>query len=102
MCSCPGRRRLLSLLFFHLRDGRDILLDPDGRNLEGRDAIATAALTEARAIIASEALVGRINLEQHIDVEDADRNVIHSLRFTDAIELVLSEPQPAPTLTRVR
>lgn len=79
----------MALLFFHLRDGHDVLLDPDGRELDGQEAIAAAALHEAREIISGDAILGRINLDQHIDVEDADGNIVHTLHFADAVELVL-------------
>lgn len=79
----------MTLLYFHLRDGHDLLLDPEGREIDGREAIATAALAEARAIIGDDATAGRINLDQRIDVEDEQQNVVHSLRFIDAIEIVL-------------
>jgi hypothetical protein len=83
----------LSLFFFQLRDGHDMLLDPEGREFDGREAIAAAALLDARAIISDEAIAGRINLNQHIDVEDEQQNIVHCLRFVDAIELVLPEPE---------
>jgi hypothetical protein len=87
----------LSLLYFHLRDGHDILLDPEGREIDGRDAIVAAALVEARAIIGDDAIAGRINLNQRIDVEDEQQNIVHSIRFEDAVELVMPAPEPAAT-----
>ena len=77
----------MPLYFFHLRDGEDILLDPDGRELEGPGAIALCALIEARALLGEEVRSGRIRLNQRIDVEDADGLVVHSLAFGDAIEI---------------
>jgi hypothetical protein len=78
----------LSLYYFHLRDGDDLLLDPEGRQIEGVAAIAKAALAEARSIISEDARGGRIRLDQRIDVEDSLRNVVHSLDFADAVEIV--------------
>lgn len=91
----PGVELRLSLLFFHLRDGHDMLLDPEGRELDGGEAIAAAALAEARAIISNDAMAGRINLDQQIDVEDEHKNIVHCLRFDDAVQLVLPQPAPA-------
>ena len=82
----------MSLYFFHLRDGVDVLLDPEGRQLASADAVSGATLTEARSIISHEALSGQIKLDQHIDVEDEFRNIIHTLHFLDAVEIV--RPQP--------
>ena len=82
----------MPLYFFHLRDGVDVLLDPEGRQLASLQAAAAAALTEARAIVSHEALAGRIMLDQRIDVEDEARKVLHRLEFSDAIEIVLPGP----------
>jgi len=77
----------MPVYYFHLRDGDDILLDPDGRQLEGPASIAQRALIEARALIAEEARLGRIRLDQRIDVEDAEGRVVHRLPFDQAVEI---------------
>jgi len=73
--------------YFHLRDGTDVLLDPDGRALPSLAAVAGAALLEARAIISAEAKGGRISLNQSIDVEDEAGQVVHSLPFAEAVQI---------------
>jgi hypothetical protein len=78
----------MTLYFFHLRDGVDILLDPEGREIESADLIAGIALKEARAIIGDEARSGTILLDKHIDVEDESGTVVHRLPFTDAVKIV--------------
>ncbi len=78
----------MTLYFFHLRDGEDVLLDPEGRQLDGPAAVPKAALAEARSIISDDVLQGRIDLHYRIDVEDSDRNLVHRLHFADAIEIV--------------
>jgi hypothetical protein len=78
----------MSLYYFHLRDGVDVLLDPEGREMASADAIPLAALTEARSIISDDAKKGRIMLDQHIDVEDESQNILHTLHFVDAVEIV--------------
>lgn len=77
----------MPVYYFHLRDGDDMLLDPDGRALEGAEAIAGCALAEARALISDEARLGRIRLDQRIEVEDAGGAVVHRLFFDQAIEI---------------
>ena len=79
----------MPLYYFHLRDGEDLLLDPEGRELEDSEQIAKAALREARSIISDDALRGRIRLDQHIDVEDSERRIVHRLPFADALEIRL-------------
>jgi hypothetical protein len=78
----------MSLYFFHLRDGVDIALDPEGRELSDREAIVASALAEARSIIGEDAKGGRIVLDQRIDVEDEFQNILHTLHFVDAVEIV--------------
>ncbi|HZW16585.1 MAG TPA: hypothetical protein VFF66_10075 [Brevundimonas sp.] len=77
----------MPVYYFHLRDGADVLLDPDGRALDGMSAIAECALAEARALISEEARTSRIRLDQRIEVEDADGVVVHSLPFRQAVEI---------------
>lgn len=73
---------------FHLRDGSDVLLDPDGRELPSIEAVAAAALYEARAIISADALGGRINLAQHIEVEDETGTIVHRLDLRNAVSVL--------------
>ena len=88
---------MLKTYFFHLMDGSDVLLDPEGRvpSIEAV-AAAAAALFEARSIICADVRLGKIALNQRIDVEDDKGCVVHSLKFEDA---VLMEPHAAgPTV----
>ena len=77
----------MPLYYFHLRNGEDILLDEDGRELLSMREIEVAALQEARAIISHDALRGRIDLAYHIDVQDRSGETLHSLRFRDAVNI---------------
>ncbi len=70
--------------YFHLRDGTDVLLDPDGREL-AEGAIIGAALAEARAMIAADVLQGHVRLDQQIEVLDSAGALIHQLPFEDAV-----------------
>lgn len=75
----------MALYYFHLCDGCDTLIDPDGRELGEPDLIAGAALKEARAMISQDALGGRIVLHQFIEVRDAGGKLVHKLSFRDAV-----------------
>ncbi len=77
----------MPLYYFHLRDGEDILLDPEGTDLDGEVAIAKATLAAARSLISDDALNGHISLHYHIDVEDEAGKVVHSLAFDDAVTI---------------
>jgi hypothetical protein len=76
----------MAVYFFHLRNGVDLLLDPDGRRLAPA-GIPGAALGEARAIIAADARAGRIDLDQTIEVEDSGGEVVHRIAFEDAVKI---------------
>lgn len=76
---------------FHLREGQDVLRDPDGRDLDDLSAVLVCALREARSLISADALAGHINLDQQIEVENSRGVVVHRLRFTDAV-VIISAP----------
>ena len=73
--------------FFHLRDSVDVVLDPDGREFETMDAIAQAALADARSIIGHEAFDGFIKFDQRIEVEDESGTTVYSIEFSDAVKI---------------
>lgn len=74
--------------YFHLRDGVERLLDPQGADVDDPARLARMALKEARAVIAQEALEGEINLQQRIEIEDEGGTLVHSLSFADAVRIV--------------
>ena len=78
---------MLALYFFHLCDGGDVLLDPDGRDIAEASAIPDIALREARAVIAQEALTGRIVMDQFIEIRDDAGKLVHSIQFRDAVTI---------------
>ena len=76
--------------FFHLRDGTDTILDPEGLEMPA-EAINGAALLQARDCIAGDVKSGRLDLHCHIDVHAEDGELEHSLSFADAVEMVLAK-----------
>jgi hypothetical protein len=77
----------LALYYFHLSDGHQSLIDPEGREIEDAAEIAPLALREARAMISQDALGGRINLGQYIEVRDSDGKLVCQLSFRDAVTI---------------
>lgn len=71
----------------HLVDGEDILLDPEGLTMAA-DAVPASALAQARDCIAGDVRDGRINLAYRIDVHDGGGEVVYSLSFADAVEII--------------
>ena len=74
--------------YFHLRDGQDVLLDPEGREIGDISQIPALALKDARSMISQDALAGKIRLDQSIDVLDMSGKVVHHLPFRDAISII--------------
>lgn len=79
--------------FFHLRDGADEVLDQEGVMLAW-DALPGAALLAARDCMSSDVKAGKLDLRYRVDVQDGCGNLVHSVAFTDALEVV----QPAEHL----
>jgi len=78
----------MSRYFFHLRDGDDQLLDPDGVELADQQAIEATALAAARDTLSHELKAGRLDLRYRIDVEDEGGRVVHSIDLADAFETI--------------
>lgn len=73
--------------YFHLRDGIDLVIDEEGREMAGAEAITVAALADARSILSSDVLAGKLHFDQRIDVEDEAHSIVHRLHFRDALEV---------------
>jgi hypothetical protein len=71
--------------FFHLCDGHEVIIDPEGRAIADPADVSDYALKEARAMISQDALGGRINLDQYIEVRDEAGRLVHQLAFRDAV-----------------
>lgn len=76
----------MALYYFHLRNHVDVLLDPEGRELDDR-RIARSALAEAREIIAADVRSGSVDLDQLIEVQNSAGTVVHSISFEDAVQI---------------
>jgi hypothetical protein len=78
----------MALYYFHLSDGHQALIDPEGRDVADSSQIGDLALREARAMIAQDALAGRIMLDQFIEVRDESGKLVHRLSFRDAVTMI--------------
>jgi hypothetical protein len=81
----------MPVYYFHLRDGADVLLDPDGREVGDPNDVVGLALREARSIICADAMTGVIRMDQRIDVEDESSQLVHRLEFRDAVQIIGAE-----------
>jgi hypothetical protein len=77
----------VALYYFHLSDGHEVVIDPEGQDIADPAQIGDLALKEARAMIAQDALTGRIQLDQYIEVRDAAGKLVHQLPFRDAVTI---------------
>ena len=80
----------MALFFFHLKDGVDILLDPDGVEIPAQ-AVAASALAQARDCIAGDVQRGLLDLHYSIDVHAEDDAIVHSLAFEDALKVAAAK-----------
>lgn len=76
--------------FLQLRSGIDELLDPDGSEFLTLEAVRAAVLDNARDVIKGTVDQGRIDLSFRIDAENEAGEVVYSLAFADAVDLVSS------------
>jgi len=83
----PEQEPIVTLYYFHLIDGHQTLIDPEGRNVVDPAQLGVIALGEARAMIAQDVLGGRIPLNQFIEVRDENGKLIHQLSFRDAVTI---------------
>jgi len=74
--------------FLHLRDSVDELLDPDGHEFAGMDALKAAVLFNVRDLMAGDLRTGIIDFRYRIDAEDENGNVVYSLPFKHAINII--------------
>ena len=77
----------MAKFYFHLQDGTDQLLDPEGVECATPKVVAAKAMDAARDIIAADAKSGDIDMTCRIDVEDTSDKIVHSLEFEEAVRI---------------
>ncbi len=65
----------------------DITLDDEGAELADVEAAQAHAVKAARALAAETVLHGHLTGSHRIDIVDADRNPVGSVRFDEAVEI---------------
>jgi hypothetical protein len=74
--------------FMHLRDGTDEVLDEEGVEYATLDLLRQAVMLSARDILSSDMRRGVVDLRFRIDAEDTRGEVIYSLPFKHAFNLI--------------
>jgi hypothetical protein len=73
--------------FFHLRETAAYVFDDEGIELDGTEAARRAAISTARALIASDALLGKLPLASALEIEDEFGRRVIDLPFREAVIL---------------
>lgn len=77
----------MSRYYLQLRNHAGEILDPEGTDCFDNGTLRNVVLVNARDLIAGDVRKGVLDLSFRIDAEDASGAVVHSLPFTDAIEV---------------
>lgn len=88
----PPRGATVTRYFLHLRDGADDLLDEEGSEFADLSALRGAVLFNAREMMTVGVRDGVLDLRFRIDAETAAGDIVHSLRFSEAVNIL----PPAP------
>ena len=73
--------------FLHLRDGADVLLDPDGVEVRNFDGLKAKVLKCARDSMSHDLRTGSLELKWRIEAEAEDGQVVYCLPFADAVKI---------------
>ena len=76
----------MPLYFFQVFDDA-VTLDDEGAELADDDAAKAHAVKGARALAADSVLHGHLVRSHRIDIVDADRKAVGSVRFDEAVDL---------------
>lgn len=78
----------MTRFYFHMRDGTDELLDPDGIRCQDMEGVRRSALEAALDVMGGDLRKGIVDLRYRIDVEDQSGEVVHTLPFGQAVRIV--------------
>ena len=74
--------------FMHLRDGTEQILDPEGLEFANIELMRKAVLVSARDLMTGDIREGVMDLRFRIDVEDEDGEIIYTLPFKHAVNII--------------
>ena len=73
--------------FFHVCNGNGFTEDEEGQEVADLEAARVVALRAARDIMASDVQRGMLDLSSFIEIEDADKRLVHTLGFEQAVDM---------------
>ena len=74
--------------YMHLRDGTEQILDPEGLEFASVEALRKAVLVAARDLMTGDIREGVIDLRFRIDVEDEGGEIVYTLPFKHAVNII--------------
>ena len=77
----------MSRFYFHVCNGTGFVQDEEGQEFPDLEAARAFAIRNARSIMASDVQRGMLDLSSFIEIEDAEKQLVHTLGFEDAIDL---------------
>ena len=76
----------MPLYFFHIREGNELLMDPEGSHLPDLEAARSEAFECARQLISDAVLAGSpLGMERNIQIDDEAGQAVLSVPFRDVI-----------------
>ena len=86
----------MPLYYLHIRSRSQFIEDEEGAEFNEDSGAMAEAVRSARCLIKGDVGAGRLDLDQSIEVCDADGQRVGTVSFADAITVVQrSEPAPA-------
>ena len=73
--------------YLHVCNGNGFVQDEEGQELPDLEAARAEAIRSARSIMASDVQRGMLDLSSFIEIENADRQLVHTLCFEEAVDL---------------
>jgi hypothetical protein len=82
----------MPLFFLNIHNGFGVAQDDEGVDLPDLAAAREKAVEGIRSILSEEIKAGTIDLGGHVEVADADGNVLAAVHFEDAFRILRSPP----------
>ncbi|TWF47801.1 DUF6894 family protein [Neorhizobium alkalisoli] len=73
--------------YFHIRDGQNLTLDPEGAEFENLEAARTEAINSARELLSHRILRGDVVDGQAFELTGEDGAVADVVRFKDVMRI---------------
>lgn len=81
--------------FFDVHNGGGFLPDEDGRDLPDLEAARSEGLKGARSLLAEDVMQGRLDLNGRLEIFGADRELLVTIPFSEAVEVQRELPLDA-------